>query len=116
MGGAPLPHSRKYWRELNLAVEPQIAIARISADLNLAVRYGIATRMYASRKFWRILIWRVVIKATDNPVFIPGHPKIIVFPPWLEGGNSMNNYTRGPHTKQEKKWSNNHHIVELDAL
>ena len=50
-------YSRKYWRELNLAVEPKIAIARILADLNLAVWYGIAIRIYASRKFWRILIW-----------------------------------------------------------
>ena len=46
-----IPHSRKYWQELNLAVEPKIAIARILADLNLAVRYGIAIRIYASRKF-----------------------------------------------------------------
>ena len=37
-----IPCSQKYWRELNLAVEPKIAIARILADLNLAVRYGIA--------------------------------------------------------------------------
>ena len=44
---------------LNLAVEPKIAIERILADLNLAVRYGIAIRIYASRKFWRILIWRL---------------------------------------------------------
>ena len=40
-----------------MAVEPKIAIARILADLNLVVRYGIAIRIYASRKFWRILIW-----------------------------------------------------------
>ena len=40
-----IPYSRKYWRELNLAVEPQIAIARILADLNLAVWYGIAIRI-----------------------------------------------------------------------
>ena len=51
--------SRKYWRELNLVVEPKIAIARILADLNLVVRYRIAIRIYASRKFWRILIWRL---------------------------------------------------------
>ena len=44
-------------RELNLAVKPQIAITRILADLNLAVRYGIAIRIYVSRKFWWILIW-----------------------------------------------------------
>ena len=52
-------YSGKYWWELNLAVEPKIAFARILADLNLAVQYGIAIRMYASRKFWRILIWRL---------------------------------------------------------
>ena len=51
-----IPYSRKYWQALNLAVEPKIAIPRILADLNLAVRYGIAIRIYiyASRKFWRI--------------------------------------------------------------
>ena len=54
-----LPYSRKYWRALNLAVEPKITIERILADLNLAVRYGIAVRIYASRKFWQILIWRL---------------------------------------------------------
>ena len=54
-----IPYSRKYWRALNLAVEPQIAIRRILADLNLAVRYGITIHIYASRKFWRILIWRL---------------------------------------------------------
>ena len=53
------PYSRKYWRALNLAVELQIAIRRILADLNLVVRYGIAIRIYASRKFWQILIWRL---------------------------------------------------------
>ena len=51
-----LPYSRKYWRELNLAVEPQIAITRILADLILAVRYGIAIRV---GNFWRILILRL---------------------------------------------------------
>ena len=46
-----IPYSQKYWRELNLAVEPKITIARILADLNLAVWYGIAVRiLYASRK------------------------------------------------------------------
>ena len=48
--------SWKYCQELNLVFEPKIAIARILADLNLAVRYRIAIRIYASRKFWRILI------------------------------------------------------------
>ena len=46
-----VPYSRKYWRELNLAVEPKIAIGRILADFNLVVQYGIAIRMYASRNF-----------------------------------------------------------------
>ena len=41
-----MPYSRKYWRELNLVVEPKITIARILADLNLAVRYGIAIHIY----------------------------------------------------------------------
>ena len=59
VGQGELPYSWKYWRALNLAVEPKIAIERILADLNLAVRYGIAIRIYASRKFWRILIWRL---------------------------------------------------------
>ena len=49
----------KYWRELNLVVKPKIAITRILADLKLAVRYGIAIHIYATRKFWRILIWRL---------------------------------------------------------
>ena len=40
------PYSRKYWRELNLAVDPKIAIARILADLNLAVWYGSALHIY----------------------------------------------------------------------
>ena len=62
MHGIIILYSRKYWRKLNLAVEPQIAIARILADLNLAFRDRIAIRtciLYASRIFWRILIWRL---------------------------------------------------------
>ncbi len=58
-GHSYVPYNRKYWRELNLAVEPKIAIAIILADLNLAVRYGIAICIYASRIFWRILMWRL---------------------------------------------------------
>ena len=44
-----------------MAVEPKITIIRILADLNLVVQYGIAIRiiLYASRKLWRILIWRL---------------------------------------------------------
>ena len=48
------PYSRKYWWKLDLTVEPKIAIARILVDLNLTVRYGIAMRIYVSRKFWLI--------------------------------------------------------------
>ena len=54
-----IPYSRKYWRKLNLAVEPQIAITRVLVDFNLAVQYRIAIHIYASRKFWQILIWRL---------------------------------------------------------
>ena len=43
-----IPYSWKYWWELNLAVGSQIATANVLADLNLAVRYGIAMRIYAS--------------------------------------------------------------------
>ena len=48
---ADLPYSWKYWRELNLVVEPKITIARILADLNLAVRYRIAIHIYARGNF-----------------------------------------------------------------
>ena len=37
----PLPYSWEYWWELNLAVGSQIAIAKILADFNLVVWYGI---------------------------------------------------------------------------
>ena len=46
-----IPYSQKYWRELNLAIESKIAIARILTDLNLAVRYRIAIRIYVNRNF-----------------------------------------------------------------
>ena len=46
-----VPYSRKYWWELNLVVGPQIAIAKILADLNLVVRYRITIRIYASMKY-----------------------------------------------------------------
>ena len=38
-------YSWKYWRELNLAVEPKITITRILANLNLEVWYVIAIRI-----------------------------------------------------------------------
>ena len=34
-----------------MTIKPKIAITRILSDLNLAVRYGIAICIYASRKF-----------------------------------------------------------------
>ena len=40
------------WLELNVVVDPKIAIVRVLADLNLAVLYGIAICVCASRKFW----------------------------------------------------------------
>ena len=68
MVGSGIPYRRKYWRDLNLAVEPKIAISRILADVNLAVRYGIAIRIYASRKFWRILIWRLQYRPPNRQI------------------------------------------------
>ena len=46
-----IPYSQKYWQELNLAVWSQTDITKILADFNLAVRYGIAIRTYAQKKF-----------------------------------------------------------------
>ena len=63
-------YSRKYWRELNLAVGPKIAIAKISVDLNLGVWQGIAIHIYASRKYWRILIWRLQRQTAKRPNFL----------------------------------------------
>ena len=62
-----IPYSRKYWQELNLAVWPLQKYWRI---LILAVRYGIAMRIYVSKKFWRILIWRL-LKSTAKPPNFP---------------------------------------------
>ena len=52
-------HIQCSWKYLQELHEPKIAIARILADLNLAVRYRIAIHIYASKKFWWILIWRL---------------------------------------------------------
>ena len=62
---------RVYWWELNLAVGSQIVIANVLADLNLAIRYGIAIHIYASKKFWWILIWRLLEQTTKMPNLIP---------------------------------------------
>ena len=48
-----------------MAVESQIAITKRIGGFNLAVRYGIAIRIYAS-KFWRILIWHL-LRLSANP-------------------------------------------------
>ena len=37
-----IPYSYKYWWELNLVVDPKIAIGTVLANLNLVVRKGIA--------------------------------------------------------------------------
>ena len=66
-----VPYSWKYWRELNLAVVSQIAIANILADLNLAVWYGIDIHIYVSKKFLRILIWRLLMQTAKQPNLIP---------------------------------------------
>ena len=65
MPSSCIPYSRKYWWELNLTVEPKIAIVRVLADLNLAVRYGIAIRIYASV---RILIWRLQYRPPNRQI------------------------------------------------
>ena len=52
-------------------VGPQIAIAKILADLDLVVRYGIATRIYASMKYWQILIWWLQRQIAKPPNLIP---------------------------------------------
>ena len=67
-----IPYSWKYWRGLNLAVELKIANARILADLNLAVRYGIAIHtyiIYVSRKLWWILIRRLWYRLPNHHIF-----------------------------------------------
>ena len=65
-----IPYSRKIWRELNLADWPQPAWTKILANFNLVVRYGIAIRIYASKKFWQILIWRLQRQTAKLPNLI----------------------------------------------
>ena len=64
---AIIQYSRKYWWELNLVVGFQIAITNVLADLNLVVRYGITILIYASMKFWQILIWRLLWQSAKPP-------------------------------------------------
>ena len=37
----------------------------------LVVQYGIAIRIYVSKKFWRILIWRLLRQSANPPNLIP---------------------------------------------
>ena len=57
-----------------------MAIAKVVADFNLAVRYGIAMRIhvYASKKFWQILIWRLLRSTTKPPNLISGYMVIAI--------------------------------------
>ena len=55
-------------------VEPIIAIATVLVDLNLAVRYGIAVRIYNAyiiRKYRRILIWWLYRQTTKLSNLLP---------------------------------------------
>ena len=52
-----------------MAVGSQIAVANVLADLNLAVRYGIAIHIYVSKKFWQILIWWLLMHTAKPPNF-----------------------------------------------
>ena len=62
----------KYWWELNLVVEPKIAIATALADFNSAVRYGIIIHIiYASMKYWRIFNLAVAMVDHKLPNLIP---------------------------------------------
>ena len=49
----------------------QIAISNVLVDLNLAVWYRITICIYASKKFWRILIWRLLRQSAKLPNLIP---------------------------------------------
>ena len=59
-----IPYIWKIWRELNLVDRPESARANVLAGLNLAVRYGIVICIYACKKYWWILIWRLQARTT----------------------------------------------------
>ena len=59
-----------------------MAIAKALADFNLAVRYGIAIRIYMSKKFWWILIWWLLSWTTKLPNLIP-HQVFRLYGTWL---------------------------------
>ena len=54
-----------------MGVGPKIAIAKILVDLNLVIRYRISIRLYASKKYWRILIWQLHRQTAKPPNLIP---------------------------------------------
>ena len=66
-------YSQKYWQELNLAVGSQIIVtANILADLNLAVRYGIAICIISEQEILAdFLIWQSLKQTTKLPNLIP---------------------------------------------
>ena len=49
-----IPYNRKYWRKLNLVVQYRITIC-----------------IYVDKKFWRILIWRLLRQSAKLPNLIP---------------------------------------------
>ena len=49
----------------------QITIATVLVDFNLAVQYGIALHIYASMKYWCILIWQSHRQTAKPPNLIP---------------------------------------------
>ena len=70
-----IPHSRKYWRSLNLAVWSRAAEIKILADLNSAVRYSIIICTYAYTYNREILVDfnSAVVARTAKP---PNSPAI----------------------------------------
>ena len=56
---------------LHIAGLVEIVIANILEDLSLASRYRIAIRIYASKIFWQILIWRLLKQTTKPQNIIP---------------------------------------------
>ena len=64
-------YSQKCRQELNLAVGSRIAISNLLVDLNLVVQHRIAICiLYVSKKFWRILIWRLLRQSAKLPNLI----------------------------------------------
>ena len=49
-----------------------IAIASVLVALKLVVLYGIAIRIYLSKKFWQILFWQLLRQTAKLPNLIPG--------------------------------------------